>query len=168
LPPLGRIKTVRDLIYWEYSKLIAGSAVNDRKNYRFVSYTFKRLKTGKIKFSPIKREEEKQRLLPQDVCAYCGKPADHWEHIIPRSRGGPDNFDNEVRACKKCNLTKSNKDPFEWYGEGHIDELPRIVLGKYLKLVYDFHEQYGTLDLDDINKDGTLNIFDLGAIFKKK
>lgn len=168
MPPPGRAKTVRDLIYWEYSKLIAGSAVGNRKNYRFVSYTFKQLKTGKKKFSPIKREEEKQRLIKEDICAYCGAPADQWEHIIPRSRGGPDTFHNEVRACKKCNLAKRDRDPFEWYGEAHIDELPRIVLGKYLKMIYDFHEKYGTLDSADIDMDGQLNIYDLGAIFKKR
>jgi hypothetical protein len=40
-----------------------------------------------------------------------------------------------------------------------------LVRSKYLKLVYDFHEAMGTLDLPDINMDGGLDVLDLGAIF---
>lgn len=59
MPPKN-IKTVRDLIYWEYSKLIAGSAVKDRKNYGFVMHTFERLKEQK-KFT---KEERVNKLVP--------------------------------------------------------------------------------------------------------
>jgi len=48
LPPKN-IKTVRDLVYWEYAKLISGSAVGNRKNYGFVMHTFKKLKDRQIK-----------------------------------------------------------------------------------------------------------------------
>lgn len=30
------------------------------------------------------------------------------------------------------------------------DEIPRIAEGKYLKLIYDLHENNGTLDKDDV------------------
>jgi len=166
LPPKN-IKTVRELVYWEYSKLISGSAVGSRKNYGFVMYTFKKLKDKKIAPSTILRENKK---IADDSgkCAYCGccDSKLHWEHIIPKSRGGPDNIDNLVQSCPKCNLKKSKKDPFEWYGYDRRYEIPRLVLGKYLKLVYDKHDKKGTLDSDDINQDGKLNVFDLGAIFK--
>ena len=36
------MKTVRDLVYWEYAKLISGSAVGDRKNYGFIMHTFQK------------------------------------------------------------------------------------------------------------------------------
>ncbi len=58
MPPKN-IKTLRDLIYWEYSKLIAGSAVNNRKNYGFVMHTFESLKEQKIHPSAILRENKK-------------------------------------------------------------------------------------------------------------
>lgn len=45
-------------------------------------------------------------------------------------------------------------------------EIPRIVLGKYLKLIYDIHEKQGTLDSCDLNGDGKIDIFDLGVVFK--
>jgi hypothetical protein len=38
-------------------------------------------------------------------------------------------------------------------------------VGKYLKLVYDFHEQRGTLDAERPAGEGDLNVFDLGAVF---
>mgnify|MGYP001572791671 CR=1 FL=1 len=55
-PPV--VKTIRDLIYWEYAKLIAGSAVGDRKNYDFVMYTFNNLRKGNLKPSTILRENK--------------------------------------------------------------------------------------------------------------
>lgn len=30
----------------------------------------------------------------------------HVDHIIPRCKGGTDNLENLVTACRKCNLTK--------------------------------------------------------------
>lgn len=86
-----------------------------------------------------------------------------WEHIIPVSRGGPDTIDNMVQACPACNLEKAARDPFEWYGMERQDEIPRVVLGKYLKLIFEIHEKAGDLDSADLNGDGKLDIFDLGA-----
>jgi hypothetical protein len=71
-----------------------------------------------------------------------------------------------VLACAKCNGAKANRDPFEWYGLSRKYEVPRLVLGKYLKLVFDHHQQLGTLDAADLNADGTLDVFDLGAVFR--
>jgi len=30
----------------------------------------------------------------------------HIDHVIPRCKGGTDEMDNLVTACRKCNLTK--------------------------------------------------------------
>lgn len=166
MPPKN-IKTIRDLIYWEYAKLMSGSAIGDRKNYGFVMHCYKKLKNKKLTPSKILREN-KILVSSENFCAYCGsKEKLQWEHIIPKSRGGPDTVDNMVLACATCNLKKKDKDPFEWYGLEKRYEIPRLVLGKYLKLIFDFHEKEGTLDLDDINADGKLNVYDLGSIFKK-
>lgn len=48
------------------------------------------------------------------VCAYCGNhfPNFHLlskDHIMPKSRGGPNNWMNCVTACKDCNSKKGNK-----------------------------------------------------------
>lgn len=96
-----------------------------------------KLKGGKMNPSDIIREN-KILVKEENRCAYCGKKDNlHWEHIIPKSRGGPDTMDNMVLACQKCNLEKGDKDPFEWYGLERKYEIPRIVLGKYLKLIYE-------------------------------
>lgn len=163
-PPV--VKTLRDLIYWEYAKLIAGSAVGNRKNYGFIMHSFKKLRTGQLKPSPI-LTENKILVKAEKVCAYCGSAGHlHWEHVIPRSRGGPDTIDNIVLACEQCNLSKGDKDPFEWYGRDRRDEIPRLILGKYLKLVFDEHDSKGTLDATDLNGNSKIDIYDLGAIFK--
>ncbi|MFY3739824.1 MAG: hypothetical protein HMLIMOIP_000243 [Candidatus Nitrosomirales archaeon] len=166
LPP-KIVKTVRELVYWEYAKLIAGSAVGDRKNYGFVTDAYKKLREGKLHPSTILRENQKLVKECADCCAYCNcKEKLQWEHIIPKSRGGPDNIDNMVLSCQKCNGSKSDKDPYEWYGAARKYEIPRIVLGKYLKLIYEAHEKSGTLDSLDLNVDGKLDVFDLGTIFR--
>lgn len=46
------------------------------------------------------------------VCAYCsrifGNDKLTRDHIIPRSRGGKDNWMNVVTACRDCNCEKDN------------------------------------------------------------
>ncbi len=50
-------------------------------------------------------------------CVSCGIKAVesdtvilHVDHILPRSKGGKDEFDNFQTLCDKCNIGKSNKD----------------------------------------------------------
>ena len=49
-------------------------------------------------------------------CAYCGVRLEkaHQEHFIPVSKGGGYTRHNIVPSCKRCNFSKSNKDPFVW------------------------------------------------------
>lgn len=43
-------------------------------------------------------------------CQYCGSTKQLTiDHIIPRSRGGEDTWENLVVACMPCNTKKSNK-----------------------------------------------------------
>jgi len=161
MPPPA-VKTIRDLIYWEYAKLISGSAVGNRKNRAFCMHTFVKLRDGQIHPSTILREN---RLLVEEgvnKCVYCGcREGSEWEHIIPTSRGGPDTIDNQVLACRRCNAEKGDKCLYEWYGEERKYEIPRLAWGKYLKVAYDIHEQKGTLNRT-CSKTG-----DLDCIFKR-
>lgn len=49
----------------------------------------------------------------QNLCLYCGCdfPDNSLtrDHLVPRSRGGPDQWDNVVSACKRCNHHKGNR-----------------------------------------------------------
>lgn len=43
-------------------------------------------------------------------CQYCGSKQDLTiDHVIPRSKGGQDIWENLVACCIKCNLKKGNK-----------------------------------------------------------
>lgn len=48
------------------------------------------------------------------TCQYCGKRGDLTiDHVIPRSRGGKDTWDNVVVACLRCNVNKGSRTPKE-------------------------------------------------------
>lgn len=50
-------------------------------------------------------------------CAYCLRQLTAEElsidHILPKSRGGKETWDNLVTACKTCNCTKGDRTPEE-------------------------------------------------------
>ena len=141
------MKTVRDLLYWQYAKLIARSAGYD-KNYGFVMERFKKLQSGEVNWSGSIREYIKERDVAGE-CIYCGsKTGLSVDHLIPRSRGGSESSDNAVMACKACNSSRGDKGIYEWYELEGRNEVPRIVEGKYLKELYALHERKGTLDVN--------------------
>ncbi len=46
------------------------------------------------------------------TCQYCGIKSDlTLDHVIPRSKGGVDTWENLVTACNKCNVRKGNRTP---------------------------------------------------------
>jgi 5-methylcytosine-specific restriction endonuclease McrA len=47
-------------------------------------------------------------------CVYCTSKKDLTiDHVIPRSRGGKNTWENLVTCCSKCNLKKGNRTPEE-------------------------------------------------------
>ncbi len=42
-------------------------------------------------------------------CQYCGAAAESIDHVIPRSRGGPHEWENVVAACRGCNSRKGDR-----------------------------------------------------------
>jgi len=60
----------------------------------------------------------KRNVLIRDqyTCQYCGKVSrTHMsiDHVIPRSKGGKNTFDNLVTCCVSCNNKKDNRLPSE-------------------------------------------------------
>jgi 5-methylcytosine-specific restriction endonuclease McrA len=49
-------------------------------------------------------------------CVYCGsKEKITIDHFIPISKFGADKIENIVPACIKCNSSKNNKSPEDWF-----------------------------------------------------
>lgn len=69
----------------------------------------------------IRREVQFSRrnifIRDKHQCQYCGKRFNKNElsldHVIPRSRGGGETWDNLVSACLRCNVKKGNRTPEE-------------------------------------------------------
>ena len=61
---------------------------------------------------PISLALTRRNIIKRDdgVCQYCGIKTSSMtiDHIIPKDKGGKDNWNNLVTACKNCNIYKSN------------------------------------------------------------
>ncbi|MFZ9737336.1 MAG: HNH endonuclease [Prochlorotrichaceae cyanobacterium] len=59
----------------------------------------------------------RKNILHRDghACQYCGYTGEDLtlDHVVPRSRGGGDTWDNMVTACVRCNVRKGNRTPEE-------------------------------------------------------
>jgi hypothetical protein len=69
MPP-KYVQTVRQLIYWEYSQLIARAAGLD-KNWGFVVSRYKKLVSEEMSWSSSVHDHEKELDIGR-VCVYCG------------------------------------------------------------------------------------------------
>jgi len=51
-------------------------------------------------------------------CTYCHtERASTWDHVVPRSLGGPDTRGNLVPACRSCNSSKGARPLGEWLAD---------------------------------------------------
>ncbi|MEB3190749.1 MAG: HNH endonuclease [Snowella sp.] len=59
----------------------------------------------------------RRNLLERDrhTCQYCNYKGEELtlDHVLPRSRGGDDSWENLVTACVRCNVKKGNRTPKE-------------------------------------------------------
>jgi len=154
MPPTY-VFSMRDLIFYEYAKLISKSAKR-WGDYKFVYGRYNSLKNGKIKMSTTLREWKKEQEKNENYCVYCSSKKNlSIDHIIPKKLGGTDSPDNLVLACKKCNSSKKDLSLFLWMSKHdkwpNIDLLDRILSGKYLKELYLIHEDKGTLNINRKN-----------------
>lgn len=67
---------------------------------------------------PVVRLTRKNVMLRDDYhCQYCASHLPtrdlNIDHVLPRSRGGPDSWENLVTACRECNLRKGRRTPEE-------------------------------------------------------
>jgi 5-methylcytosine-specific restriction endonuclease McrA len=161
MPPKA-VKTLQDLLYWQYAKIISESAGFGKSNYGFIMDRYQRLKSGEIEWSTSIREWIHEKENPEQ-CIYCGKKGDLTvEHMIPRSRGGPDHPDNAVWVCSSCNSRKGDRRLYEFFELENRNKVPRIAEGKYLKLLYQELESKGLLNMGRNNISELCDMCDLG------
>ncbi len=173
------VRTIRDLIWYQYAKIIARSAMGPEAKqnaYGFIKKTFLDLKNNAKTWSDILRED-KQFAQAEKRCIYCGSSDNlEWEHIVPRTiRTNKRCFacervhgiHNQIWACRDCNGAKKQKGLYTFWQERHPDDrkfydhIPALLEKKYLKTIYYCHECNGTLEAADLNGDGRLDVFDL-------
>jgi len=186
--PDREVQTIRDLIYYQYAKIIARSAfaVTDGKSakyqhYGFIKKTFRQLKTGEKSWSEIIRED-RQLVESEKKCAYCGSDVDlNWEHLVPQSVhinercSGCERITgihNQVLACRACNLSKGVKGLYKYYQlrfphePKFYDLIPPLLEKKYLKTIYNCHICAGTLGSGDVDGDGQITVLDIDAVLR--
>ena len=71
----------------------------------------------KFRFTTIACNRQNIVWRDNSQCQYCANyfPLDKltMDHVIPKSRGGKNTWDNLVAACKKCNQQKGSRTPKE-------------------------------------------------------
>jgi 5-methylcytosine-specific restriction endonuclease McrA len=159
MPP-SAVRTLQDLLYWQYAKIISGSSGAGKRQYAFVMDRFSKLRSGEIAWDTT-REYVKEREDPSH-CIYCGESrALTRDHLIPRSMGGPEDEKNSVWVCSSCNSSKGPRALYEYWTRkagmrGAKYDVPRIAEGKYLKLLQEILAPGGYLEWTQKDLNGRL------------
>lgn len=165
--PDKEVKTIRDLIFYQYAKIIARSAFNcsngieaKRANYGFIKKTFRDLRDGRKDWSGILREDL-QFIESDKRCVFCGSDAHLTkEHIVPKTLKINEHctacdhihgIHNIIWSCQSCNSKKGRKGLYTFFAEicpenSFLDFIPPLLEKKYLKTIYLCHQCAGTLD----------------------
>jgi len=187
--PDREVKTIRDLIYYQYAKIIACSAFKiadgaqaKKLHYGFIKNTFRDLKSGGKSWSHIEHEDW-QLVEAEKKCIYCGSAENLTrEHIIPKSLriklecaicDHIQSIHNQVWACSSCNSAKGTLGLYEFFHKmdsgrrNFFDFIPPLVEKKYLKTIMRCHECAGTIDASDLNNDGELSVLDIDVALRR-
>lgn len=73
----------------------------------------------------------RRNLMHRDyyICQYCSNKTHNLtiDHVIPRSRGGLDSWENVVACCQNCNVKKGDRTPKE--ANMHLQKQPKTPFG---------------------------------------
>jgi hypothetical protein len=180
------VKTIQDLIYYQYAKIIARRAFDvpdgkeaKERHYGFIKKTLRELKSGAKLWSEITREDW-QFVEAEKRCVYCGSESDlHREHIVAKSLAIRleckacdviQGIHNQIWACARCNFLKGTKGLYEFYRQKYPSEtkfydfIPPLLEKKYLKTIINCHECAQTLSMGDLDCDGQITVLDIDFI----
>lgn len=145
-------KTIREQIAWSYANLArAHAALEDgATKYKVVHHVIRNklyhgLVSGKMSMRSLYDDERLKMTFPQ-ACCYCGSTASlAVDHLIPRIKGGSDEADNLIWACRSCNSSKQGRDMLAWINSK--DLFPSILLlRRYIKIVARYCEENGFMN----------------------
>ncbi|NUP28614.1 MAG: HNH endonuclease [Nocardia sp.] len=74
--------------------------------YRYLAHISVHRPEGRATHAAILRRDGNR-------CGYCGAGAYTVDHIRPRSRGGPNTWENLIACCGACNTGKADRTPEE-------------------------------------------------------
>lgn len=83
------------------------------------------------KFTNVKYSPENVFKRDDYTCVYCGnknKKDCTIDHVMPRSKGGGDSFENCVTACFQCNQEKNDLTIKEWGREHPNPKRPHYLM----------------------------------------
>jgi len=94
-----------------------GKAVTVEKNGHLINGKFdlpliiKLNKYVPLPYSRIVLSRKNIYLRDNHTCQYCGKVGGNMtiDHVVPKSRGGGDGWDNLVTCCPRCNSKKGDQ-----------------------------------------------------------
>lgn len=69
-----------------------------------------------VRFRPVNLRVNRKRIFKRDnnTCGYCGSHKNLTvDHILPKSRGGKNTWENMITCCNRCNSMKDNRTPEE-------------------------------------------------------
>lgn len=140
--PLGHTSMARAL-----ALILRGAAVVEKADYTreirsagntlAVPLVIRLLKFVDVPFIVAPENFSRLGVLRRDdnTCGYCGErgaPQDMThDHIVPRSRGGADSWENAITACRPCNSLKADRTPEE--AEMPLLFEPTVPYKMYLK-----------------------------------
>lgn len=80
---------------------------NRERKYSLVARRRQKSREG-VSSEDIDIASEYRKAIKNDPCFYCGTRSGefHIDHAVPISRGGLEVWNNLVRACANCNLSK--------------------------------------------------------------
>ena len=185
------IKTIKDLIYYQYAKVLAKISYNLddgremlQRHHGLVKSLFRGFKSTNKSWAEI-IEAHITEAQSNNHCVYCGKNGVELNQkpIIPAATkikdecltcGKIHSITNQVFICTNCNSSKNDLGLYEYYKKLYpeihwfSDFIPKLVEKNYLENIYYCHECAGTLDSEDLNRDGELNVLDIDYILHRK
>lgn len=146
-------KTIREKIFWSYANLArAHAALEDGAlKYKKIHHIIRnRLYNGLVSDEMSIGslvDDERLKMTTAQACQYCGSTLNlAVDHLIPKIRGGSNDANNLVWACRSCNGSKQGRDMLSWMATR--EDFPSIfVLRRYLKIVAQYCEDHDYMHL---------------------